>query len=105
MVQERDLPAEARALVTLMVRGDEAAWNRFVAHYGSCVRDAIRARCSGQGASEDLEEIYSQVLTRLVERDYALLRNFRWDCSLEPYLSFVARSECHRYWRRRFRGP
>ncbi len=101
MVKGRDLPADGKALVTHMIRGHEESWDRFVELYGPFVREAIRMRASASASAEDRDEIYSQVLTRLVERDFALLRNFRWDCSLETYLTFVARSECHRYWRRR----
>jgi RNA polymerase sigma-70 factor (ECF subfamily) len=96
MVQGRERAADARTIVALMIRGDGEAWDRFVGAYGPFVRQAIRARAP----DEDRDEIYSQVLTRLVERDYALLRNFRWDCSLETYPSYLARSECHRVRRR-----
>ncbi|HLG42030.1 MAG TPA: sigma-70 family RNA polymerase sigma factor [Planctomycetota bacterium] len=101
MVKGRDLPAGGKHLVDLMIRGDEGAWDRFVEVFGSNIRETIRTRSSARPSSADQEEIYSQVLARLVERECALLRKFRWECSLETYLTFLARSECHRYWRNR----
>lgn len=83
LTQERTDP---RALVRRMIEGDEDAWKEFVERYRSDLYRAI-------GRAPEPDEIYSRVLARLVERDYAVLRRFQWRCSLTTYLGWIVRSE------------
>jgi RNA polymerase sigma factor (sigma-70 family) len=83
-----------------MLAADEDAWQEFVDRYSPGIRLAIRA-AGHRLPSADQEEIFSAVLKRLVDRHSALLRQFRWRCSLDSYLSLIARCEVNRYCRRR----
>lgn len=91
----RNNPA-AEADISLVVSGDNAAWERFVEKFsgllfGVAVR-TLRARTPGMGR-EDARDVVQDIFLRLVKDDFRLLRTYDPErASLPTWLTVVARS-------------
>lgn len=73
------------------------SWNDFVDRFLSLVYHAIQYTAhlrSARVGPEDLEDIASEVLLKIVADDYRVLREFRGESSLATYLTVIARRIC-----------
>ncbi|MSR57514.1 MAG: sigma-70 family RNA polymerase sigma factor [Planctomycetaceae bacterium] len=74
--------------------GDPGGWNDFVDRYLGLfihvVQHSAYAR-SVRLTSEDVDDLCAEVYVTLLESDFAVLRQFRGDCSLATYLTVISR--------------
>lgn len=91
------LTAVDRELLRRCLQREPGAWNDFVDRFLGLVYHVIQHTAhlrSFELRPEDTEDIAAQVLLEVVDRDYAVLRHFRGQCSLASYLTVVARRTC-----------
>ena len=73
------------------------AWNDFVDRYLGLVYHVIHHTAHLRSAPlkpEDTEDLAAEVLLQIVQSDYAVLRQFKGNCSLATYLTVIARRIC-----------
>jgi RNA polymerase sigma-70 factor (ECF subfamily) len=73
------------------------SWNDFVDRFLSLIYHVIQYTAhlrSARVGPEDLEDIASEVLVKLVADDFRVLREFRGESSLATYLTVIARRIC-----------
>ncbi len=76
-----------------LVRGDKAAWDRFVGDYSGLILASVR-RVVGQLA--DVDDIAQDVFVRLCKDDYRLLKQFDPSrAALSTWLTIISRSVAH----------
>jgi RNA polymerase sigma-70 factor, ECF subfamily len=84
-------------LIDRCLRKESGAWNDFVDRYMGLIYHVIQhvayAR-SRQLSAEDVEDIAAEVLLKIVDSDYAVLRKFKRISSLPTYLTVIARRIC-----------
>lgn len=86
-------PAD-RSLLQRCLNREQGAWREFVDRFLGLIYHAIQhaAHLRNQPVRpEDVEDLAADVLTQIVARDYAILRQFRGECSLPAYLVVIAR--------------
>ena len=91
------LTAVDRDLLRRCLHHEPGAWNDFVDRFLGLLYHVIQHTAhlrSFDMRPEDTEDIAAQVLLEIVENDYAVLRNFRGQCSLATYLTVIARRTC-----------
>jgi RNA polymerase sigma-70 factor (ECF subfamily) len=91
------LTALDRELLGRCLHHEPGAWNDFVDRFLGLVYHVIQHTAhlrSHDLQPEDTEDIAAQVLLEIVEKDYAVLRHFKGQCSLATYLTVVARRTC-----------
>jgi RNA polymerase sigma-70 factor (ECF subfamily) len=82
-----------------LFRGDGAAWEGFVRHYGGLVVAAVRGVAAIPG---DVEDLTQEVFLRLCKDDFRLLRSYDpARAGLSTWLTIVARSTARDALRRR----
>jgi RNA polymerase sigma-70 factor, ECF subfamily len=83
-----------RELLNRCLSGDPASWkdmvDRFLGLFIHVVNHTAHAR-SVRVTPEDIDDLCAEVFLALLDRDFAVLRAFRGDCSLATYLTVVAR--------------
>jgi len=83
-----------RELLNRCLAGEPTSWHdmvdRFLGLFIHVVNHTAHAR-SVRLNSEDIDDLCAEVFVTLVDRDYAVLRAFRGECSLATYLTVVAR--------------
>ncbi|MGQ0634205.1 MAG: RNA polymerase sigma factor [Planctomycetaceae bacterium] len=83
-----------RDLLKRCLAGDPGSWNdfvdRFLGLFIHVVNHSAHAR-SVRLALEDVDDLCAEVFVTLCDRDFAVLRQFRGNCSLATYLAVVAR--------------
>jgi RNA polymerase sigma-70 factor (ECF subfamily) len=70
------------------------AWQDFVDRFMGLILHVIRHTAQSRGlrlSPEDCEDLCAEVFLAIIRNDFAVLRNFRGQCSLAPYLTVVAR--------------
>jgi RNA polymerase sigma-70 factor (ECF subfamily) len=86
-----------RSLVERCLRKEPGAWNDFVDRYMGLIYHVIdhvvHAR-SRLVSSEDKEDIAAEILLRIVDDDYSVLKKFKGISSLPTYLTVIARRIC-----------
>jgi len=84
-------------LIDRCLRKEPGAWNDFVDRYMGLIYHVIQhvayAR-SRQLSSEDVEDIAAEILLKIVEHNYAVLKKFKGLSSLPTYLTVIARRTC-----------
>ena len=73
------------------------AWNDFVDRFLGLIYHVIHHTAHQRSAPlqpEDIEDLAAEILLQLVSGDYAVLRQFKGQCSLATYLTVVARRIC-----------
>jgi RNA polymerase sigma-70 factor (ECF subfamily) len=91
------LTAVDRALLQRCLNHESGAWNDFVDRFLGLIYHVIHHTSylrSTPLRPEDTEDVAAEVLLQLVARNYAVLREFRGQCSLATYLTVVARRIC-----------
>jgi RNA polymerase sigma-70 factor (ECF subfamily) len=83
-----------RELMNRCLAGEPASWkdlvDRFLGLFVHVVQHTAHAR-SVHLNPEDVDDLCAEVFLALLDRNYAVLRAFRGECSLATYLTVVAR--------------
>src|ERR1019366_1294387 len=91
------LIARDRELIRRCLLHEPGAWNDFVDRFLGLVYHVVQHTAEMRSyplSPEDKEDAAAQVLLKIVEHDYASLRQFRSRSSLAAYLSVIARRTC-----------
>ena len=91
------LLARDRELIRRCLHHEAGAWNDFVDRFLGLVYHVVQHTADMRSHPlnpEDKEDVAAQVLLRIVEHDYAALRQFRGRSSLAAYLTVIARRTC-----------
>lgn len=86
-----------RDLLRRCLHHEPGSWNDFVDRFLGLVYHVVQHTAhlrSFPMRAEDTEDVAAQVLLRIVENDYAALRQFRGHSSLATYLTVIARRTC-----------
>jgi signal transduction histidine kinase len=86
-----------RQLIDRCLRKEPGAWNDFVDRFLGLVYHVVQHTADMRSyplTPEDKEDIAAQILLKIVENDYAPLRQFRGKSSLATYLTVIARRIC-----------
>ena len=86
-----------RKLIDRCLGHEPAAWNDFVDRYMGLIYHVIQhvAHARSRVVSQaDMEDIAAEVLLRIVDDDYDVLRRYRGISSLPTYLTVIARRVC-----------
>jgi RNA polymerase sigma-70 factor (ECF subfamily) len=73
------------------------AWNDFVDRFLGLIYHVVHHTAHLRSTPlrpEDVEDLAAEVLLQIVASDYAVLRQFRGNCSLATYLTVIARRIC-----------
>jgi RNA polymerase sigma-70 factor (ECF subfamily) len=96
-----------RDLIQRCLHHEPGSWNDFVDRFLGLVYHVAQHTADSRSYTlkpEDAEDIAAQVLLRVVENDYAALRQFRGHSSLATYLTVIARRVCVQELARRASG-
>jgi RNA polymerase sigma-70 factor (ECF subfamily) len=91
------LIARDRELIRRCLHHEPGAWNDFVDRFLGLVYHVVQHTADMRSYTlrpEDKEDVAAQVLVKVVENDYAALRQFRGKSSLASYLTVIARRTC-----------
>ena len=91
------LIARDRELIKRCLHHEPGAWNDFVDRFLGLVYHVVQHTADMRSQPlrpEDKEDVAAQVLMKVVENDYAALRNFKGKSSLASYLTVIARRTC-----------
>jgi RNA polymerase sigma-70 factor (ECF subfamily) len=91
------LTAADRLLLQQCLNREQGAWREFVDRFIGLIYHVIQhsAHLRNQTLrAEDTEDLAAEILSQIVARDYAVLRQFRGASSLASYLTVVARRIC-----------
>jgi RNA polymerase sigma-70 factor, ECF subfamily len=91
------LIARDRELIRRCLHHEPGAWNDFVDRFLGLVYHVVQHTADMRSFTlgpEDKEDVAAQVLLKVVENDYASLRQFRGKSSLASYLTVIARRTC-----------
>jgi RNA polymerase sigma-70 factor (ECF subfamily) len=91
------LIARDRELIRRCLQHEPGAWNDFVDRFLGLVYHVVQHTADMRSyplSPEEKEDVAAQVLLKLVENDYAPLRQFRGKSSLAAYLTVIARRTC-----------
>ncbi|GIW71689.1 MAG: hypothetical protein KatS3mg102_1231 [Planctomycetota bacterium] len=92
------------ALVEACCAEAPGAWERFVERYAPLIMAVARRTLRARGLSpapDDVEDICENTFYAFVKDDFHLLRNYDPRFALSTYVGVVARTQAHRYLRRR----
>lgn len=82
-----------------LIRGEKAAWDRFVRRYAGLILSAVR---SAARPGTEVEDLVQEVFTRLCKDSYRLLKTYdATRAGLSTWLTIVARSTARDAQRRR----
>jgi RNA polymerase sigma-70 factor (ECF subfamily) len=91
------LTALDRALIQRCMKHDPGAWNDFVDRFLGLIYHVVHHTSYLRSVPlppEDVEDVAAETLLQIVADDYAVLRQFRGQCSLATYLTVIARRIC-----------
>jgi RNA polymerase sigma-70 factor (ECF subfamily) len=91
------LIARDRELIKRCLHHEPGAWNDFVDRFLGLVYHVVQHTADMRSyplKPEDKEDVAAHVLLKIVEHDYAALRQFRGKSSLASYLTVIARRTC-----------
>jgi RNA polymerase sigma-70 factor (ECF subfamily) len=86
-----------RTLLQRCLQHHRGAWNDFVDRYLGLIYHVIHFTAHQRSVPlqpEDVEDLASEVLVRVVANNYQVLQQFRGQCSLAAYLTVIARRIC-----------
>jgi RNA polymerase sigma-70 factor, ECF subfamily len=86
-----------RKLIDRCLRKEPGAWNDFVDRYMGLIYHVIQHVAYARSrllTYEDVEDVAAEVLLKIVDSDYAVLKNFKGMSSLPTYLTVIARRVC-----------
>jgi RNA polymerase sigma-70 factor (ECF subfamily) len=91
------LTAADRLLLKRCLDQEQGAWREFVDRFLGLIYHVIQNTAHQRNQPlrpEDVEDVAAEVLTQVVARNFAVLRQFRGQSSLAAYLAVVARRIC-----------
>jgi RNA polymerase sigma-70 factor (ECF subfamily) len=97
-----------RDLIRRCLAHQPGAWNDFVDRYLGLIYHVIHHTAHLRSIPvqpEDTEDVAAEILLQIVNGDYAILRQFRGNCSLSAYLTVIARRTCVHTLMRRASSP
>ncbi len=83
-----------RNLIDRCLRKEPGAWNDFVNRYMGLIYHVIHHAAHARSrvlSSEDIEDIAAEIMLKIVDDDYGVLRRFKGNSSLPTYLTVIAR--------------
>ena len=86
-----------RELLKRCLAKQPGAWNDFVDRFLGLIYHVVQHTAHLRSSTlrpEDAEDLAAEILLQIVERDYAVLRQFRGQSSLASYLTVIARRIC-----------
>jgi RNA polymerase sigma-70 factor (ECF subfamily) len=86
-----------RHLIDRCLRKEPGAWNDFVDRYMGLIYHVIQHVAYARSrllSAEDVEDIAAEILLKIVDSDYAVLKKFKGISSLPTYLTVIARRIC-----------
>jgi RNA polymerase sigma-70 factor, ECF subfamily len=86
-----------RNLIDRCLRKEPGAWNDFVDRYIGLIYHVIQHAAYARSrvvSSEDIEDIAAEIMLKIVDDDYSILRKFKGMSSLPTYLTVIARRTC-----------
>jgi RNA polymerase sigma-70 factor, ECF subfamily len=86
-----------RDLLRRCLAHQPGAWNDFVDRFLGLIYHVVHHTAHLRSAPlrpEDTEDLAAEILLQLVSGDYAVLRQFRGQCSLATYLTVISRRIC-----------
>ena len=86
-----------RKLIDRCLGREPGAWNDFVDRYVGLIYHVIQHVAQARSrvvSPADLEDIAAEVLLRIVDDDYEVLRKYKGASSLPTYLTVIARRTC-----------
>jgi len=86
-----------RKLIDRCLAKEPGAWNDFVDRYLGLIYHVIGHVAHARSrtlSSEDVEDVAAEILLKIVDDDYAVLRKFKGISSLPTYLTVIARRTC-----------
>jgi RNA polymerase sigma-70 factor (ECF subfamily) len=86
-----------RELLRQCLAHQPGAWNDFVDRFLGLIYHVVHHTAHLRSTPlrpEDTEDLAAEVLLQIVANDYAVLRQFRGQCSLASYLTVIARRIC-----------
>lgn len=89
-------PAD-RNLLQRCLNRQPGAWNEFVDRFLNLIYHTIHHTAylrSVKLRPEDIEDVAAEILYQLVANDFAVLQQFKGNCSLASYLTVIARRNC-----------
>lgn len=84
-------------MIERLARGDSAAWTEFVERYRRLIYGAIHRANERFGAGWDetaMEEVFEEVLWKLLRRRGKALKSWKGDCKLETWIYRIVRNAC-----------
>jgi RNA polymerase sigma-70 factor, ECF subfamily len=84
-------------LIDRCLKKQPGAWNDFVDRYMGLIYHVIQHVAYARSrllSSEDVEDIAAEILLKIVDHEYAVLKNFKGLSSLPTYLTVIARRIC-----------
>lgn len=91
------LTAVDQKLLQRCLNRDKGAWNDFVDRYLGLIYHVVHHTSHVRSVPlrpEDVEDLAAEILLQIVDNKYAVLRQFRGQCSLATYLTVIARRVC-----------
>lgn len=86
-----------RKLIDRCLGKEPGAWNDFVDRYLGLIYHVIQHAAYARSrtlSSEDVEDIAGEILLKIVDDEYAILKKFKGMSSLPTYLTVIARRIC-----------
>lgn len=86
-----------RELLRRCLAKQPGAWNDFVDRFLGLIYHVVQHTAHLRSMPlkpEDTEDLAAQVLLQIVDKDYAVLQQFRGNSSLATYLTVIARRSC-----------
>jgi len=86
-----------RKLIDRCLGKEPGAWNDFVDRYMGLIYHVIQHAAYARSralSAEDVEDIAAEVLLKIVDDEYAILKKFKGISSLPTYLTVIARRIC-----------
>ena len=83
-----------RNLIERCLRKEPGAWNDFVDRYIGLIYHVIQHAAYARSrvvSVEDIEDIAAEIMLKIVDDDYSVLRKFKGMSSLPTYLTVIAR--------------
>ncbi len=84
-------------LIDRCLRKEAGAWNDFVDRYMGLIYHVIQHVAYARSrllSSEDVEDIAAEILLKIVDHDYSVLKKFKGLSSLPTYLTVISRRIC-----------
>jgi RNA polymerase sigma-70 factor (ECF subfamily) len=89
--------AEVARMIERLARADGAAWSEFIARYRRLIYGAIHRANERFGAGWDetaMEEVFEEVLWKLLRRRGRALASWKGDCKFETWIYRIVRNAC-----------